>query len=324
MSAGHHWKNLTRSVRLAAEYFAVRALVCIIQALPLEWTPRMANVLAWLAWDVFGVRRTTTLENLQSVFPEWTSDRCDQTAREMWAHLVLMLCEIAHAPRRIHETNWREFIHIRDDRLMTGYFLDWRPVVLVSGHLGNFELAIFATGILGIPTWAIARTLDNPWLQGWISRFREQRGQYILPASGSAAEVQRVLDAGGMLSLLGDQHAGQKGCWVDFMGRPASCHKAVALFTLAGNAPMLVSYAVRRGAPLQLEVGCVGVADPLCLSPEQSDVRSLTQWYNRRLEEVVRHFPEQYWWLHRRWKERPQRRGSKARVRANPTEPRAA
>ena len=67
--------------------------------------------------------------------------------------------------------------------------------------------------------------------------------------SGLAAQVQAVLDSGGALALLGDQSAGPKGCWVEFLGRPASCHKALALFTLSGGAPMLASYARRTTAP---------------------------------------------------------------------------
>ncbi len=313
-----------RKVRHLFEYVAARVIVCLLQMMPLEWTPRFAALLAGLAWDVLRIRRATTEANLRQVFPELPDSRREEIALGMWAHLVLMVCEIAQAPRKIHETNWRDFIYIRDKQLMSRHFMDWRPVVLVSGHFGNFELAVFMSGILGIPTWAVARQLDNPWLERWIHRFREHRGQFILPSSGSSGDIQRVLEGGGMVSLLGDQHAGQKGCWIDFMGRPASCHKAVALFTLSGGVPMLVSYAVRRGGPLQYEVGCVGVVDPLRLEADQIDVRSLTQWYNRCLEEMVRRDPEQYWWLHNRWKERPARRGRTGRLRPATGEPRAA
>jgi KDO2-lipid IV(A) lauroyltransferase len=299
--------GLRLRARQVAEYFVARMLICLLQTMPGAWFVRMSRWFAWLAHDVLKIRRRTTMENLQHVFPHKSDDQRRAIALGMWEHLFLMVCEIAHAPRKIHDTNWRDYIRIRDKALMTEYFLDWRPVVLVSGHLGNFELAVFITGILGIPTYAIARPLDNPWLDRWLRSFREQRGQFILPTSGSAAAIQRVLDGGGMLSLLGDQHAGNKGCWVEFMGRPASCHKALALFTLVHGAPMLVSWALRRGEFLKLEIGCSAIADPARLAPELCDVRGLTQWYNQRLEELVRLFPEQYWWVHRRWKDHPRR-----------------
>ncbi len=301
-------KKIPLWLRHRGEFLTARILVCLLQMIPLEWCERLSRKLGWLACDVLKIRKSTTDENLAHVFADKTPAERQQIAREMWNHLFLMICEIAQAPRKIHDTNWRDYVYIRDKQLMTGYFLAWRPVVMVSGHLGNFELAVFITGILGIPTYAIARPLDNPLLNRWIHQFRESRGQFILPTHGSAAEIQKVLDSGGMLSLLGDQHAGTKGCWVDFMGRPASCHKAVALFTLSGDAPMLVSYTVRRAGPLQMEVGCNAIADPADLDPGLRDVRSLTQWYNRELETLIRQWPWQYWWMHRRWKEKPKRR----------------
>ena len=122
---------------------------------------------------------------------------------------------------------------------------------------------------------------------------------------GSA--VAQAQKSGGTLVILGDQHAGPKGCWVDFFGRPASSHKAVAVFCLAHNAPMVVTYARRReNRPMQFELGIAGVYDPL--TDGDKSVSQLTQWYSDRLEEVIREAPEQYWWLHRRWKEPPKRR----------------
>lgn len=314
MSLNDSQKNrlacLAERARHWLEYVAARIVVCIFQTIPLSWCDRASRALGWLASRILQSRTKTVDENLRLVFPNESQERRDEIARQMWHHLFLMLCEIAQSSRKIHDTNWRDYVTIDDKELMTRYFLDWRPTVLVSGHLGNFELALYFTGVLGIPSYAIARPLDNPFLNEWLKQFRESRGQFMFPATGSASQVRQILDGGGLLSLLGDQHAGTRGCWVDFMGRPASCHKAVSLFTLSEGAPMIVTYAIRQGGPLHLRVGCngtKGIADPANLSPELADVRSLTQWYNQRLEDIVRTWPEQYWWLHRRWKEKPRR-----------------
>ena len=96
---------------------------------------------------------------------------------------------------------------------------------------------------------------------------------------------------------------------VEFLGRPASCHKAVAVFTLTGGAPLIVSYAKRVGGPLQFELGLVGVADPQVPSADLANVKTLTRWYNRMLEQAILGAPEQYWWVHRRWKGEPPKRG---------------
>jgi KDO2-lipid IV(A) lauroyltransferase len=222
-------------------------------------------------------------------------------ARRMWSHLLLMVCEVAHTPRKIHRTNWHRYVTIQQKRLLVRYLLGARPTLLVSGHFGNFELGGYVTGLLGFPTFTVARPLDNPFLDRFINRFRSAHGQYIVPKEKSAQQIDALLSRGATLSVLGDQHAGTKGCWVDFFGRPASCHKAIALFALTSKAPLLVAFA-RRTAPLKFEVGLAGVSDPASAGDEQAGVVALTQWYNRCLERLITTAPEQYWWLHRRWK----------------------
>ena len=102
-----------------------------------------------------------------------------------------------------------------------------------------------------------------------------------------------------------------KGCWVEFFGRPASAHKAIALLALDHDAPIVICASRRRERPLEFEVALVDVADPREAGDEAASVRQLTQWYTRRLEEVIRQTPEQYWWLHRRWKEPPPARAGR-------------
>ena len=128
--------------------------------------------------------------------------------------------------------------------------------------------------------------------------------------------MQAVLDRGGVLSLLGDQHAGPKGCWVDFLGRPASCHKAIALFPMISGAPLLAMATTRNGAPLKFRVELLGTLDPAQSPDVVSSVPSVTCWYNDRLGEAIRLAPEQYWWVHRRWKGTPPKRMQKRREAA--------
>lgn len=289
-------------------YFLVRLAICLIQAISLESCHAIARLLAWVAHDVFRLRRRVVDDNLRQAFPDLSAAERRELARRMWEHLILMGCEIAQAPRKIHETNWRHYFHFHGKREMVAYLLDPRPTVFVSGHFGNFELSSYMMGLYGFPTYAIARPLDNPYLDRYVNQFRSTHGQFILPKEGSAAQVDAVLRSGGVIALLADQHAGPKGCWVDFFGRPASCHKAVALFTLVSGAPLVVAYGKRVGGPLQFELGVAGIADPRIPSEDLSGVKPLTQWYNRVLEEIILSAPEQYWWVHRRWKEKPAKR----------------
>ncbi len=300
-------------LRKLLEFFAIQSLICFALVLPVEVCHRLGSQLAYLFNDVFRFRRKVIDENIRHVYPELgASARCDM-AREMWFHLIMMGFDIVHAPRKIHDTNWRQYVYIRDIGLMTRYLIDYRPLIAVTGHFGNFEMAGYVTGLLGMPSYSVARKLDNPFLDKFINAFRERNGQFIIDKDGSAGEIQTVLDGGAILTILGDQHAGAKGCWIDFLGRPASCHKAVALFSLGAAAPMMVSYCRHVEKPLHFEIGCTGIADPMNMSEELHDVRSLTQWYNDRMADAIQIDPPQFWWVHRRWKEKPNKtkRGAK-------------
>ena len=295
-------------------YLLVRIFICIIQSLSIQTCESAARRLAWLFHDVLKIRGRVVSDNLKHAFPDRTDAQRRQLAREMWNHLFLMVCEVAHVPRKIHETNWRDYVTVHQIRDLTRHLLETRPTNIVSGHFGNFEVAGYMCGLFGFPSFTIARTLDNPHLNRFVNRFRGAHGQFILPKNGSSGTIEAVLAAGGIISLLGDQYAGPKGCWVEFMGRPASCHKALALFTLTSGAPMVVSYARRAGSPMKFEIGLGGVADPEKPDERQANVRTLTQWYNRSLETLIRKTPEQYWWVHRRWKGEPPRRRARARA----------
>ncbi len=225
----------------------------------------------------------------------------------MWHHLFLMVCEIAHAPRKIHRTNWYDFYSIKDRQLILKVVLDSRPKIMVTGHFGNFELAGYVNGLFGLPSTTLARPLDNAFIHRYITDFRSMGGQHFLSKDHAANEIQKLLEAGGTLGLLADQDAGKRGCWAHFLGHPASCHKALALFTLVNRAPMMVLSSRRADRPMHFVIDVNGVTDPEIASPQLANVQTLTQWYNDCLEGPIRSFPEQYWWLHRRWREAPAR-----------------
>ncbi len=297
-------------------YVGVRLFICLIQSFRLETCHRLARGLAWVVNDLFHVRGEVLDENLRHAYPTLSRSQRLDLSRRMWEHLVLMLCEIALASRKIHETNWRDHITIRDKKQTVAIFMDPRPTVAVTAHFGNFEMLGYIAGLLGFPTFTIARPLDNRLLDRFLSRHRGATGQYILPTKGSAETAQKVLDAGETLALLGDQYAGAKGCWVEFFGRPASCHKALSLFSLAGGAPLTVVYAKRTTAPMMFELGMAGKVDPADENNPLGTVTELTQWYNRHLENIINESPEQYWWVHRRWKDtRAARRRRRKRTR---------
>src|SRR5690606_24912869 len=130
----------------------------------LETCQQMAAGLGYLAYDVLRIRRKTVDENLRWAFPELARRQREEIGRGMWRHLVLLVCELAHAPRKIHRTNWHKYVELLGVEQQVEHFLSTRPLVMVSGHFGNFELGGVLAGLFGFPTYTIARPLDNPFL----------------------------------------------------------------------------------------------------------------------------------------------------------------
>lgn len=290
-------------------YLAVRVLIALVQALDIRAGQRLARWLAWLFADVLKLRGKVVDENLAYAFPQLSPGQRRRLARQMWEHLFLLVLEVAHAARKVHETNWRDYARLRNVAPLVRLLLSDRPVILITGHLGNFEVGGTMLGILGFPTYTVARNLDNPYLDRFVARWRSSTGQHLIPKNGGYDQILQVLSRGGTLSFLADQYAGPKGCWVEFFGRPASTHKAIALLSLEHEAPMAVCVARRLEQPLRIEMHAVDILDPRQARQEVASIRELTQWYTSRLEEAIRQSPEQYWWLHRRWKDtRPPRR----------------
>jgi KDO2-lipid IV(A) lauroyltransferase len=290
-------------------YLVVRVFVCALQSLRMETCQTLAAGLATLASDVLRLRRKEVEENLRLAFPEFSDEQRRQLAWRMWEHLMILIVEIAHAPRKIHETNWRQFVRFKNNREFGRLLLNGRPLVITSAHFGNFEMAGYILAILGFPTYAVARPLDNPFLDAFLSRFRGHTGQRLIPKKGGYEKIVEVLDSHGHMSFLADQYAGSKGCWIEFFGRPASAHKAIALFALNHDAPLMVGYGQRLEKPMRYELALEAFVDPRSGDDTVTSVQRLTQWYTSQFEMIIRRAPEQYWWLHRRWKDnRPARR----------------
>lgn len=290
-------------------YVVVRLMVATIQTLPMDAGNQICKCLAHLAAGPLKIRKRITEENLRRIFPTADEPTRRYLAVQMWHSLFLMVCEIAWAQRRLHLVNWRKHVRIPQSDSILGLYLSERPIVGVTGHFGNFEVGGYITGMMGFSTLTIARKLDNRFLHRWVEQFRGAKGQKMVDKEGCAPLVNQHLADGGILSLLADQHAGPKGCWVDFLGETASSHKALALFALSNNAPMMVGYMRRlQGKPMRFELGTTGIVDPSDSASEPyCSVPALTHWYNQRLASAIDDGVEQYWWLHRRWRQPPEK-----------------
>jgi KDO2-lipid IV(A) lauroyltransferase len=300
-----------------AVYLLVRAIVCILQAISFQSACRFAGLLAWLLYHLDRRHRLVADDNLRHAFPDLDARRRDNLVRAVYRHFCTLLMEMVHLPRKLHASNWRNHLDLDNARPLVEELLGTRSVLFVTGHLGNWELGGYSLGLLGFRTYAIARRLDNPWLDDFLRRFRERTGQGILDKNDDFARIQAVLASGGGLATLADQDAGQRGQFVDFFNRPASTHKAVALLSLRFNVTLVVLGTLRTepspdahgfhpySGAMEYAVFVADVIRPEEYESRPDAVAAITRRFSAALEELVRRAPEQYFWLHRRWKHQP-------------------
>ena len=291
-------------------YLVIRGIVAVAQMMTVEQSYEFARVLARILYRFDSRHRKIGLENLKHAFGDQYDDaHRDRIIRGVYDHFCMLLMEILHIPRKLDPTTWRDRITLVGQKHVLERLLDGGPLIMLTGHFGNWEMAGYLFGVFGFPPNSVARSLDNPYLDDFLRSFRERTGQKMIPKNGGYDQMLDVLRNGGILSFLADQDAGQRGIYVDFFGRPASTHKAIALLAIEHNAPVVVGYARRIGPGFRYEVGCDAIIEPSEWADSPDAVRLLTQRYTSALEAYIRKNPEQYLWLHRRWKHQPKPKG---------------
>lgn len=304
-----------RKLRYLAEYSIFCIIVFVLRTLPVRAAFRMADRLAWFVHTVLPKRMTryaVSRDNLRLAFGEDLSEpEVDRLIQGMWQHLCRMICEMIQLPRRLRLYNCGEILDFYQRDECVAALCSGRPVLFLGGHFGNWEISVNTFGHFGFPMGVVARELDNPYLQNWFRKFRESTGNSVISKHGAGVELTEVLERGGKASLLCDQDAGRSGVFVDFFGRPASTFKSIGLLALQHNALIVVGGAWRLPPASQRSSRWVkfNLTTQVILDSrdfQDSDgLNRLTQHFTTALEDLIRKAPEQYFWVHRRWKTPP-------------------
>ncbi len=314
--------------------FAMRGALSV----PLLVKVDQATTVARSAARVFATSRVNrkkfprALKNLSDAFPEWAPDRVRETAIRAYEHLFQLGVEILYAPRLITEDGFARHLGLTNLREGARRIIRGGPTVLISGHVGNWELIGYAVSMLGFPMHAVYRPLDLKPLDDWIRYTRERQGLTLVSKFGAMRELPPVLQAGHPIGLVADQNGGDRGVFVPFFGRLTSTYKSIGLLAMKARASIICGFArrLRSDEPdpevglRSVEVGSghargLGVGSPsMRYAAEVVDVFGPEDWegqpdplfyltarYRRAIETMVRRAPEQYLWMHRIWRSRP-------------------
>jgi KDO2-lipid IV(A) lauroyltransferase len=162
---------------------------------------------------------------------------------------------------------------------------------------------------LGFPMTALARPLDNPYLDHWIRELREKRGLRVLTKWGATDQIVSMIEGsdptGKRIGFIADQNAGGGGLYVPFLGKLASSYKSIGLLAMRYNLPIIAGYARRVGDRFRYHLELIDQFGPEDWCDQPDPLFYITARFNRAIERMVEQSPEQYLWIHRRWKSRP-------------------
>lgn len=288
-----------------AVYLVVRVFICVVQAMPWEMALATGRFMAWVAYHVNVRHRRVAADNVRQAFPHLTERQVDKLVRRTYRHFGIMIIEIITLQRKMHLKNHEKFVkYARPEDYYAGHYLfkSGRPLLVVTGHFGNWEVFNYVCGLVRYNADIVARRLDNPWLNDLVNQFRAKTGQRMLDKNLDYDAIVTAMTTGKALGTLGDQDAGSRGVFVDFFDRPASTHKAIALLSLQYRAPILVITVARAAEPMFYHMYLDDTILPEDYDNDPDALTNITQRYTTALENRIREYPEQYFWLHRRWK----------------------
>lgn len=281
-----------------AEYLLVRAASFVLLSTDLDGAARIASFLGGLVGRVDRRHRFTAMENIRRAYggslPE---ERIARMARRVYERVGVTAAEFLHGPRRLRgraAAKWFTAEGVEEVRAGTG----GGPVVFHAAHLGNWEHLIVAARTAGIEVVPVARPLDNPLLDRWVRSIRAATGTRPMEKYGALRGMVREIRAGRCVGIIADQNGGRHGRLATFFGRPCSTQAAGIALARRLRIPWVYGTLERtRPGVHRLRLGPARrVADDD--AAEQAEVEEL----NRQVEAAVRRRPEDWMWLHRRWR----------------------
>lgn len=291
-------------VRTNLEYWLARTILWFFSLLPLSSAIRAGQVFGRLGFS-FGKLRRTGQRNLELAFPDISAEQRKEFLRGCFENLGRSLGVFSHFRKESPEA-WREFVDCEGLERLAVARTTGRGVILFTGHIGAWELSSFGLSLFDRPLSFLVRRIDNPKVETLVDRYRTSRGNRTIDKMFAAREMLQILQSGGTLGILVDLNTlDREAVFVDFFGVKAATTFIVAKLALRTGADVFPVFAPWDDARQKF---VVQVGEPLRFAntdDEMENIHRLTQAMTGVVEDYVRRYPDQWLWIHRRWKTRP-------------------
>ena len=294
---------------IRVEYAAARAAFAVFGVLP-------RGTAIWLCTGIVRIvplflkdLRRTGLRNLEIAFPEKDQAEREQILAGTFENLGRMLGELSQV-KKLSKERLAEIIDFElDDESKALYArnkAEGRGVLITTGHLGNWEMLVLGFAALYEPISYLARPLDNPMIDDMLTERRTRFGNNPINKTNSAMLAIKILRTGGILGILSDVNAHPKeGVFVPFFGVPACTTSGAAMMAIRADAFIYPTFCVWDKAIKRYRFVHGPLLEPSKTGDLKRDIIETTAAYTAEIEKIIREYPDQWMWIHKRWKTRP-------------------
>ena len=288
------------------QYTGLRTFVFIIQLLPLNISMLLGKSFAYVSYLIDRKHRKVADKNLRNAYGERLSDvQRRKIIRSNYLHLASVGVDFIKFSQIINRNNWQNHFEVEGLEFVKKAHKEGKGIMFVTGHLGNWEVLGLALGFLHFPPHSIAKHMENPFVDRFITKHRKRAGQKVIFTENATREILRVLKNNEFLGIVADQNVRENNIFVDFFGQKASTTKAVATLSLKTGASIIMAFLRRIDGRYRFQVS---LSQPVVIKKTgdlEKDILNLTQKYTSMIESRIREHPHEWLWIHRRWKKRP-------------------
>lgn len=288
------------------EYLGFRIMEKLICSLPDESLTAFARPFAFLIFQVIGIRKQVTLENLTIAFPEKSIVWKKKIAYYSYLHFLVMILEFMKMQKWSLSKLYSKFRLAEMEKFLP-VLKNGKSAILVSGHFGNWEVAMGYLHYHQVKSTAVQQNQQNDLINQRMKILHQQWGIEIVDTAGAVNNCEIALKKGRIAALLGDQDAGHRGVFVPFFSHPASTHIGAAVLHLRSGAPLFLA-TCNRTSKNQFEFYFHRIKELKNNSVSDENIHYVTSQLMIQLEKAIRKHPEQYFWMHRRWKSSPKKK----------------
>ena len=292
-------------MREALEYACAWTLLRLIGALPRPAARGVGVAIGAVAWWLLPRLRRTGLRNLAMVYPEMPLAERTRLLRGVYRHLGWQLGEFCHMPGYTRE-NTRNLIRHEGLEHYLAARARGRGVLIVTGHLGAWELSSFWHSLMGYPITMVIRRLDNPRVDKMVNDIRCLHGNRVVHKDDFARGLLQAMKRGDTVGILMDTNmTPPQGVFVPFFGVPACTASGLARVALRTGAAVLPGFLVWEPVERKYVLHFGEEMPLIATGDDEHDVLANTSQFTAAIEAFIRRYPDQWLWVHRRWKTRP-------------------